>query len=312
MAKNAHGRAPAVSFPPHPNPKTPRLKVPPGAWDTHFHVIGPPHLFPYVENRWHTPPAAPVEHYLAVAKVLGFERGCTVQSSAHGEDPAVTLDAIRKSEGRLCGVIRADPRLDDAAIRKLHAGGIRGIRIELRKVGRSAEDSRFDPRAQSGIFEGESLARLVEQAARHSWVVALHIDPDSLIALAEVIRRMPGRIIVENFASIDARLGTGQPALRTLLELADEPHIWLKCASTYRMQWMGATYEQVVAVARLVHARAPDRAIWGTDWPHPGMFQPGRMPNDGDLVDTLLDFVPDETMRQKLLVDNPKRLFDSA
>ena len=140
-----------VSFPPDPNPKKPRLRMPPGAWDTHFHIVGPPHVFPYTEKRWHTPPAAPVEHYLAVAKVLGFERGCVVQPSAHGSDPAVTLDAIKKSEGRLCGMIRADPGLEDSDIRKLHAAGVRGVRIELRaeRRGASGHGTEQDPESRT-------------------------------------------------------------------------------------------------------------------------------------------------------------------
>ena len=87
---------PRVNFPPDPNPKTPKLKAPPGSWDTHFHVWGPPQIFPYAEKRNHTPPAAPIEHYLLVAKVLGLDRGVMVQPNAHGTDTRVTLDAIAR------------------------------------------------------------------------------------------------------------------------------------------------------------------------------------------------------------------------
>jgi 2-pyrone-4,6-dicarboxylate lactonase len=301
-----------VSFPPDPNPRKPRLKVPPGAWDTHFHIMGPPHLFPYAESRWHTPPAAPVEHYLAVAKVLGFERGVAVLPTGHGLDPSSVINAIQKSDGRLRGMIRANPNLDDAEIKKLHAAGIRAVRVELRSQGTvaGAFGMHVDPRKEDGLVEGDGLDRIITSASRAGWVVGLHIDPETLIELADKIRRMPGPVLIENFASIDACLGTDQPALRTLIDLAGEPHVWLKTASTYRMMIRGATREQVRSIARIVHASSPDRATWGTDWPHPGIFRPGMMPNDGDLVDTLLDFVPDETVRHKLLVENPKRLYD--
>lgn len=287
-----------VNFPPDPNPKKPRLKMPPGAWDTHFHIWGPPQVFPYAESRFFTPPAAPIEHYLAMASVLGFERGVVVQSTVHGTDTASTLDAIRKSEGRLKGVVIADPTLDDADIRKLHAGGVRGIRIELLK--------------EFGSYQKDHFDIVVARAAKASWVVALHVDPDSIVNLADMIRRMPTQTIIENYAQIDPRDGLDQPALRTLLDLADEPHVWLKTASTYRMLRRGATHEQILPIARAVHTKSPDRVIWGTDWPHGGVFEPGKMANDGDIVDALLDFVPDEVARRKLLVDNPKRLFDFA
>jgi predicted TIM-barrel fold metal-dependent hydrolase len=297
-----------VSFPPDPNPRKPKMKVPAGAWDCHFHIIGPPHVFPYVDKRWHTPPAAPVEHYLQIAQAIGFDRGVTVQSSSQGLDPAITLDAIRKSEGRLCGVLRADPSLTDDAIKKLHAGGIRGIRIELRESG-GGGSVKVDPREQDGHFTGERLDKVVAQAARHNWSVCLHIGPKSLIENADAIRKMPAQVVIENYASMDGRLGVDQPALRTLLDLAKEPHVWLKAASAYRMMLRGATWEQVVPIGRAVHSVSPDRTIWGTDWPHPGYFEPGKMPNDGDLVDSLMDLCPDETIRRKLLVDNPLRLY---
>jgi predicted TIM-barrel fold metal-dependent hydrolase len=285
-----------LNFPPDPNPKTPKLKLPPGSWDTHFHVLGPPHLFPYAESRHYTPPAAPVEHYLQVAKVLGLERGVIVQPSVHVHDYAIVLDAIRKSDGRLRGVIRGEC-LEGADLKALHREGVRGVRIELRSAHRTFEPKVFD--------------RMVARVAEAGWVVALHVDPGTIVTLADQIRRLPVTTIIENYALIDARLGLDQPALRSLLDLAAEPHIWLKTASAYRMKFKGATPEQILAVARIVHSRSPDRTIWGTDWPHSEVYAPGNMPNDGDIVDTLLDFVPDETVRRKLLVDNPKRLFDA-
>ena len=111
---------------------------------------------------------------------------------------------------------------------------------------------------------------------------------------------------------LDARKGVDQPAMRTLVDLAQEPHVWLKTASAYRMMLKGATYEHMVPIGRAVHEAAPDRVIWGTDWPHSNAYTPGEMPNDGDLVDWLRDFVPDETRRRKLLLDNPKRLFEAV
>jgi predicted TIM-barrel fold metal-dependent hydrolase len=285
-----------ICFPPNPNPRKPRLQVPPGAWDTHFHVYGPPHVFPFEKTDKYIPPACPIEHYLGVAKILGFERGVVVLPTIHGTDPAVIIDAMRKADGRLKGVTRADPKLDSSDLKALHAAGVRGVRIELRKLGKS--------------FNETDLERVVSAAASMNWVLALHVEPDSLITHAERIRRLPSQVIIENFALMDAREGVDQPALRTLVDLSREPHIWLKTASAYRMLRKGATYEQVLPIARAVHAASPDRTIWGTDWPHPGVLEPGQMQIDEDLVDMLIDFVPDEVSRRKLLVDNPKRLFD--
>ena len=287
-----------IPFPPDPNPRKPRMHIPSGAWDTHFHAYGPPHLFPYAEERHLTPLAAPIEHYLAVAQVLGFERGVVVQSLVHGDvDTRVTQNAIAKSEGRLRGIVRSNPKYEPEDIRRLHATGIRGMRMTpILRLG--------------GQFDQAYLDRIVGLAAVKSWVLLVHVDAASIIQLADVIRRIPGPVVIENYALVDGRLGVEQPAIKTLLDLAKEPNIWLKLASAYRMRRFGATYEQIVPVARAVAASSPDRVIFGTDWPHSIAFKPGEMPNDGDIVDMLLDFVPDETARHKLLVDNPKRLFD--
>ncbi len=286
-----------VNLPPDPNPRKPQMTIPPGAWDTHFHVLGPPHRFPYAEGRHATPPSAPIDHYLKMIEILGFERGVVVQPSAHYDDIASVLDAIEKSDGRLMGVIRGEC-LEGADLKALHRAGIRGVRVELRTEHREFDKASFD--------------RMVEQTGAMGWAVALHVDATSIANLAETIAAIKATTIIENYAQIDARKGPDQPALKALVALAGEPHVWLKAASAYRMVMRGATWEQVRIIARIVHGCAPDKTIWGTDWPHTEIYQAGTVPNDGDLVDTLLDFVPDEINRRKLLVDNPKRLFDWA
>jgi predicted TIM-barrel fold metal-dependent hydrolase len=295
VAMQSRDRTP---FPPDPNPRKPRMQVPPGAWDTHFHAYGPPQIYPYSEGRHHTPCAAPIEHYFGVAGVLGFERGVCVQSKIMGdEDIRVTLDAVQKSDGRLRAMVRSWPEYTPDDIRRLHAAGVRGMRFNLVK-------------SLDGAYHKAYFDKVVSLAATKNWVIALHVDTESIHQVADVIRRMPLPTIIENYVKMDARLGVDQPTLRVLCDLAKEPHVWIKTASAYKMIWRGATYEQVVPIARAVAAAAPDRLIWGSDWPHSGAYQPGKMFNDGDLVDWLVDFVPDEAARHKMLVENPKRLFD--
>src|SRR3954470_2854411 len=150
-----------VNLPPDPNPKRPRLKAPPGSWDTHFHVWAP-HLFPYAEKRRYTPPAAPVEHWMKMADAIGIERGVLVQPSVHGDRPELVLDAIRKSQGRLRGMIIAKPDLTAAQIAELHAGGVRGVRFASRR----GHGNSFD----RGLFE-----RIAQLVAPHRWVLDLQI-----------------------------------------------------------------------------------------------------------------------------------------
>lgn len=287
-----------VNFPPDPNPKKPRLLAPKGSWDTHFHIWGPPHLFPYSEKRRYTPPAAPVEHYLAMAAILGLERGVVVQPSAHGNDTRVTLNAIRYSQGRLRGMIRADSNLTADEVTRLHAGGIRGLRIALR-------------RQHGNSFNEALFHQMVKLIAPARWSLDLQVDGEDIVALSPLIRKVPVPVIIDTFGHVDMREGgLEQPTFVELLDLLATGNVWVKIHGANRFLAWGIRYEDIVAMAHALIAAAPDRILWGTDWPHSEIYEPGKMPNDGDLLDMLLDFAPNETRRDKILVDNPQRLFD--
>jgi predicted TIM-barrel fold metal-dependent hydrolase len=286
-----------VNFPPDPNPKTPRLKAPPGSWDTHFHVWGPPHLFPYAETRNHTPPAAPIEHYLAVARVLGLERGVMVQPNAHGTDTSVTLDAIAKSGGRVRGMVRADDKLTATDMRRLHAAGVRGLRMALR-------------RKDGHVFDDSRLRRTVDLLGPVGWPLDLQLDGDMIEPMSAIIRGLPVPVIIDTMGHLDLRDGLDQPALHAMLGLLETGRIWVKTNGANRFMARGVPYDTVVAMARRYIAAAPQRILWGTDWPHSSVYAPGQMPNDGDLLDMLLDYAPDEAQRKAILVDNPSALFD--
>lgn len=291
-----------VNFPWDPNPRKPRFTPPPNSCDTHFHVWGPPNLFPYAESRRYTPPAAPIEHFWAMASVIGIERGLLLHASAHGFDNAVTLDAVARSEGRLRAVLRATDRYDAAALKALHAQGVRGMRFNFIE--------RLKTSAESGLFEGDLLQRVASQLAPLSWFIDLHIEPRLIIEKADVLRRLPVPVVIDHFGKVDLAEGVEQPAVRTLLDLLGEPNIWIKVSGGPARISVGGTLEQLTKLARALIARAPDRVIWGSDWPHSDVYEPGRMPNDGDLVNMVLDFAPDEATRRKILADNPARLVD--
>lgn len=286
-----------VNLPPDPNPKPLKFKLPPGSWDTHFHLYGPPHRFPYVEDRRYTPPAAPLEHYIALADMLGIERGVLVHPMVHGFENWVTLDALKRTDGRLRGMIRANPLLDETDMKRLHEVGVRGVRFNL------VEET-------GGSFDEAGFHIVAARCARLGWSVCLHIPGDKIREIAELLRRAPVNIIFDHFGRVDARKGVNQPDFRTLLHLMEEKNMWCKISGVDRLMQRGARYEDAPPLAEALIARAPDRIIWGTDWPHSSVYQPGKMANDGDLVNALLDLVPDEAQRKKVLVDNPARLFD--
>ena len=285
-----------VNFPPDPNPNPPRFAVPPGSWDTHFHVWAP-HLFPFAENRRYTPPAAPVEHYLKISTAIGLERGVIVQPSVHGNTTDVVLDAVAKSKGRLRGMIIAKSTLSADQVRVLHAGGVRGVRFNSR-------------RGHGNSFDRELFHRTAELVKPYRWILDLQIDDDTIIESSDMIINAPLPVIIDTFGHIDARKGMDQPALRTLLRLLGEKDVYVKIHGANRFLAWGVPYEQIVELARTLIDQAPNRILWGTDWPHSEVFEPNHMPNDGDLISMLADFAQDEMVRKKILVDNPKNLFD--
>lgn len=289
-------RALRVCLPPDPNPKKPKFKAPPGSCDTHCHIFGPPDLFPYAASRRYTPPAAPVEHYLDMLDIIGVERGVVVQPNCHATDNTVTLDAIARSNGRLRGVGRIDDDTTDAEIEKMHAGGIRGIRLEF-VSGRAGS-------ANLPLFE-----RNMKRVARYGWCIELHTDPKVLVEHIDWFKSIKANAIVDHYARLQTRDGIGQPAFRMLLELMKRDNYWVKISGADERTGTPYPYPEIVPFAHAVIEAAPDRVIWGTNWPHSNLFEPGHIPNDGLLLDLMLDFAPDEPVRKRILVDNPARLF---
>jgi predicted TIM-barrel fold metal-dependent hydrolase len=285
-----------VNYPPDPNPRPPKFTPPPGTCDSHFHVYGPPHRFAYVAQRRYTPPAAPIEHYMAMAGVVGIERGVLVQPNVHGFENDVVIDAIARADGRLRGVINANPELSTVEAKLLHAGGVRGIRFN------------FTHDHGAGFNEERFLAT-VSTIASLAWSVDLHIDVDTLARDVEAIRRMPLPVVIDHYARADAAKGPDDPGVRVMLDLMGEGNTWVKISGADRSMGRGAAFADIKALVQALIARAPDRILWGSDWPHSGVFEPGKMPNDGALLDMMVDYAPDEALRRKILVDNPAALF---
>jgi predicted TIM-barrel fold metal-dependent hydrolase len=234
--------------------------------------------------------------------VIGIERAVVVQPSVHGLDNSATLDTIKNSRGKFRGVGRIDDTTPKGELERLHAGGIRGVRFNLLDRPR-------------GNVKLDVLDRCVEHVVELGWSVDLHIDMKNLLEQEKRIRAMPVPVVLDHIARVKPAEGPSQPGFQLLLDLVKLPHVWVKvsgadkiCGTTVH-DYFGLPFIEVVPYAQAVIAAAPDRVIWGTDWPHSNNFAPGHTPNDGDLVDLLAEFAPDETVRKKILVDNPAKLY---
>ena len=285
-----------VCMPPDPNPKKPKFTPPTGACDAHCHLFGPPEVFPYSDRRRYTPPAAPFEHYMMMLDIIGIDRGIIVQPNVHDTDNRISLDAIARSEGRLRGVGRIDDETTDREIQAMHDGGMRGIRFEF-VAGRQGSTN-------MPLFE-----RMIERIRPLGWHVELHVDPEVLIANADWFRALDLTSVIDHMARIQTAGGIHQPAFKLLLELMHRPNFWVKISGADQRTIMPYPYSDVVPFAHALIEAAPDRVLWGTNWPHGNMFEHGHTPNDGLLLDLMLDFAPDESIRNQILVHNPARLF---
>lgn len=283
--------------PPRRDPHAPTALVPPvGATDAHCHIFGPAHKFPFSAQRTYTPPDSGFAEFEDLQRKLGLFRAVFVQASCHGTDNSAMLDALVRGEGRYAGVAMIDDTHTDDELDELHAAGVRGIRFNFVKhLGGAPDLDRF--------------WALIDRAAPRGWHVELHFDAKDLPEHAELLARMPVPYIIDHMARVDASAGVDQVPFQQLFELlASDERAWVKISGAERLTADGTPpYDDVVPLGSALVETAPDRVLWGTDWPHPNVRE---MPDDGDLVDFLAQMVPDESARNRVLVDNPQVLYD--
>lgn len=275
--------------------RPPKIKPPPGACCTQAHVFGPADKFPYAEGRGYTPPDAGIETYLNLLDILGLDRGVIVHGSAHGSDNRASLDGIARAPDRLRGVAVVDPDISDSELEDLNVGGMRGIRLST---------------MLKGGVGSEQLAPMAEKIKGLGWHIVLHVNDSKEIAeLDDVFRKLPVPIVVDHLSRVRGGQGVGYVGFQALLKLMQETdHVWGKISSWYRLSDLGPPYDDMTPIARAMIEARPDRVIWGTNWPHPILWD-HLMPNDGDLFNQFMDWAADDATRHRILVDNPAVLY---
>jgi 2-pyrone-4,6-dicarboxylate lactonase len=280
---------------PDPNPITPRLLLPPGACDAHCHVFGPASKFPYSADRSYTPPDAPVEKLRKLHALLGVSRAVIVHASCHGTDMDVTLDAIASSQGAYRGVACVREEVTDRELQHLHEGGIRGIRFNFVKH-------------LGGVPDIAVFHRLVQRIKPLGWHIVLHFDAEDILSQQDLLSRIDVPFIVDHMGRVKAADGLEQRPFQLLLNLyRNNPLAWVKVCGAERVSVGQRPFRDAVPFARALIAVDSRRILWGTDWPHPNITK--DMPNDGELVDLLAEICPDAPLRERILVDNPSRMY---
>ncbi|WP_232532912.1 MULTISPECIES: amidohydrolase family protein [Ramlibacter] len=284
---------PPLTQPPDPQPRRPRTACPPGAIDCHIHLFGPAERHPFhPDSKYVSADALPATH-IALQDTLGLAGAVVVSGGGYGISHAHLAEVLEQHPGRFRGVALLPDDVSDAELRRLDGLGVRGARFV--SPGHRGALPRLSP-------------RLAARVAELGWHVQFYPAGDDLLQFADALAALPCPVVLDHFAAIPAAGGTGQPAFQRLLRLLDSGRFWVKLSGPMRCTPGDYPYAPVTPLARALVAAAPQRLLWGTDWPHVNMN--GRaMPNDGDLFDLLAEWVPDADVRARILVDNPRSVY---
>jgi 2-pyrone-4,6-dicarboxylate lactonase len=279
------------------NTRTPHPLPPARSCDSQIHVFGDPAKYPAAASRTYDPPEGSFEDARAMHRALGIERVVVVQATIYGTDNSLLADCIR-GQKNYRGVAIIDDSVSDKELLRLHEAGVRGARFNF---------ANFLGLAPSQEVFERSIARIQELG----WHARIHGSGEELLEREQWLRKLTLPAVIDHLAGIDVSRGLDQPACKLALDLLRGHNWWIMISNADRKSARSQPWEDVVPYAQAFAAAAPDRTIWGTDWPH--VRYKKKMPNDADLLEFLYRCIPNIAWRNNILVDNPARLmgFDS-
>src|SRR4051812_28063557 len=270
----------------------PKLRAPANACDCHHHIYGSQYK---VDPRSTLRPGdATVEDYRQFQKRIGTSRNVVVQPSTYGTENSPTLDAVAAFGPTARAVVIVDTSVSDADLKHMHEQGARGIRFNL---------------AQAGATTPEMIEPLAKRINDLGWHIQINTEPKTIQAIMPILQTVPTPIVFDHLAHIPQPDGVNHPLFGQVLALIDKGKTWVKLSGAYADTKVGPpTYADATAVAQAYVKAAPERLVWGSDWPHPGERE--KKPDDAVLFDLLTVWAPDEKVRNRILVDNAAALYD--
>lgn len=273
--------------------KPPGFVPPKGSIDAHCHIYARPADYPMDPGIWYRPPRVDVPDYLRMLEILGVERAVFVQAQVYS-DHALVLDVMAAHPGRFKAVAHLKESVTDAELAKLNAGGVRGFRTNL----------------VSGNGIGLDVARrMADRVAKFGWHAQFLINAETMPEMDKTLGEFPIEVVVDHMGRPDIDAGTGAPGFQALLRLLRGGRAWCKLSAPYRTSKIQPGFQDIDVFAQALVETAPDRLVWGGDWPHVNMEEGKPMPNDGDLFDKMMTWAPTEELRRKILVTNPEKLY---
>ena len=282
-------------FPPVVDPRAPHPLPPPESCDSQFHVFGAPERYPVRAGAAYEMPSATIERALALHSTLGIERGVIVQATTYGADHQVVLDGLAAAGPNYRGCANAVvlTERDDAYIARLHEAGIRGARFTRQGLGIS--------------IAGDALERSLAKVRELGWYVKFQPEVNGIADTYDTLSRLDLPVIIDHMGRPDASGGLAERNVLVVLELLKRGNFWVMLSLSEKISKTGPPWDDVMPIAQAYIDAAPDRCIWGSDWPHP--LSTKQPPNEGELVELLYRIAPDPAMRETILVGNPAKLF---
>lgn len=272
----------------------PRLKAPAGACDTHMHFYSK--KYPALPGTLN-PPDASVADYAQVMARLGLERAIVVQPNAYGDDNRATMAGVAALGDKARGVVVVKPGVSDAELERLTKAGARGIRF-MNLFG--------------GTLTWEHMDEMAARVQPFGWNAIVQLDGRTLPKHAEQLKRLPINYAIDHCGRFMEPVAVDSEAFKTLLSLVDTGRCWVKIAGMNEFSKEGGeAYEDIGRLMRVLIKAAPERVMWGSNWPH-ALGEKIGYPDDAHGLDRLLDWAPDEKHRQMILADNPAELYGFA
>jgi 2-pyrone-4,6-dicarboxylate lactonase len=275
--------------------RAPKRALPPGTVDCHAHIFDRFERYPFSGERKYSPPLCAREAWLALHASLGVERGVQVNGSPYAYDNAITGDFVREHPRRILGVAMIHPSISDDDLRRLDAAGFRAARVM----------DQFPTGATTAMLEA-----IAERIAPLGWHLEINIArPEDWVELEPRLARLPVPLVFDHMGRPRGAGGIDQPGFKVVRRLlAKRDDCWTKVASFYRLSDAGPPeYADMRPFVQAVLNDRPDRCVWGTNWPHPGLTR--FMPNDAELLDLLESWIPRESLRTPLFAANAARLY---
>ncbi len=274
--------------------RIPSRLPPAGACDSQVHVYGDPARYPVRPGTAYDPPDATFDDVLTLHRTLGIERGLIVQATCYGTDHRLLIEALARGEGRYRGCAIIDDSVSGKELLRLHEAGVRGARFNFAKALKIA-------------ITPESFKRSVERIAELGWFAKIFTLEDEFAEYAPLFEALRLPVVVDHMGGLDFGKGLHQPGMEIILKFLKKGNWWVMVSSGDRHSITGFPWSDAIPFARSFIDAAPDRVVWGTDWPH--VIYDGKMPNDTDLLELFYRYAPEDELRRQILVENPARLF---